>query len=276
MDVTFLVVSDTHVGYEYPEDLSKLSKNPVTAPMGLEKDNAKLIARVNAIAGHDYPSELGGKVALPRGLVITGDLTEWGRRHEWARFVEMFGLTGKEGPLKLPVFEMVGNHDTVDNGPWISEQVAARHGGRFYSWDWDDLHLVALGEAPDDEGLTFLAHDLERIAPEVPLVVFFHRALLGPWSTDNWFNEGLKQRLAKALVGRNVAAIFHGHHHATDHYPWEGMDVWKPGAVKHDAHTFAVAHVTDTTWTLASYDWEKDAWVSNFTKGIAPSRKKRL
>jgi 3',5'-cyclic AMP phosphodiesterase CpdA len=118
------------------------------APVGLEKDNAKLIARVNGLAGHDYPRELGGKVTPPRGLVITGDLTEWGRKHEWARFVEMFGLTGKEGMLKLPVFEMVGNHDTVDNGPWISEQVAARHGGRFYAWDWDDLHLIALGEAP--------------------------------------------------------------------------------------------------------------------------------
>ncbi len=270
MDVTFVVVSDTHVGYLYPSDLSKLSASAIAEPVGLEKDNARLITRVNGLAGHAYPPALGGKVAPPRGLVVTGDLTEWGRVEEWGRFVELFGLQGTEGALKIPVFEMIGNHDTVNKGPWVGEQVAARHGGRFYSWNWDDLHLVALGEAPNDEGLAFLARDLERVAPDVPVAVFFHRALSGPWSTDNWFDDGLKERLARALTGHAVAAIFHGHHHATGHYVWRGMDVWKPGAVKDDAHTFAVVHVTDTTWTLASYNWETKSWASTFVKALSP------
>jgi hypothetical protein len=55
----------------------------------------------------------------------------------------MFGLKGSEGSLKLPVFEMIGNHDKVTKGPWVGDQVTARHGGRFYSWNWDDVHLVA-------------------------------------------------------------------------------------------------------------------------------------
>lgn len=269
MDVTFVVVSDTHFGFLYPDDPSKLSASAITDPVGLERDNARLIRRVNDIAGRAYPEDIGGEVAPPRGLVITGDLTEWGRKHEWARFVEMFGLRGTEGSLKLPVFEMIGNHDKVDNGPWIADQVAARHGGRFYSWDWDDLHLVALGEAPDDEGLKFLARDLEGISADVPLVVFFHLALEGPWSTGNWFDDGFKRKLAKALVGRNVVGIFHGHHHATGHYVWQGMDVWKPGAVKNNAHTFAVVHLTDSKWTLASYDWQNDKWATTFVKPLA-------
>lgn len=268
MDVTFVVVSDTHVGYLYPDDTSKLSQSPVTDPMGLEKDDAKLIARVNTIAGKPYPAEIGGNVAAPRGLVITGDLTEWGRKHEWERFVSLFGLQGTEGPLRIPVFEMVGNHDKVDNGPWIADQVGARHGGRFYSWDWDDLHLVALGEAPDDEGLRFLARDIERLAPDVPIVVFFHLAILGPWSTGNWFDDSFKERLRQTLAGRNVAAIFHGHHHATGHYVWQSFDVFKPGAVKNNAHTFAVVHVTDDEWTLGSYDWESERWASAFRKKL--------
>lgn len=268
MNVTFVVVSDTHFGYLYPEDLSKLSKSAAAEPVGLEKDSAKLIAHVNAIAGRPYPSTIGGLVEPPRGLVVTGDLTEWGQPHEWARFVEMFGLRGTEGLLKLPVFEMIGNHDKVAKGPWVAEQVAARHGGRFYSWDWDDLHLIALGEAPDDEGLEFLARDLESVSLTVPLVVFFHLAIEGPWSTDNWFDQGYKQRLGNVLSGRNVAGIFHGHHHATGHYVWRGIDVWKPGAVKNDAHTFAVVHVTDAKWTLASYDWESDTWGSTYVKGF--------
>ncbi len=249
--MTFLVVSDLHFGYGYAE-----------------ADNANLIARMNSIAGRAYPRTIGGTVTAPRGVVITGDLTEWGRKNQWSRFVEMFGLHGTEGALTLPVFEMVGNHDKVDNGPWIADQVALRHGGRFYSWDWDDLHLVALGEAPDEEGIRFLEKDLARVAADVPLVMFFHLALSGPWSTGNWFDDDLKGRLARVLSGRNVVGMFHGHHHATGHYRWRGIDVWKPGAVKNGAHTFAVVRVTDTTWTLASYDWDGNAWASSFVKAI--------
>ncbi|MBX3228655.1 MAG: hypothetical protein KIT84_08385 [Labilithrix sp.] len=265
-DATFVVVSDTHVGYLYPAEKSKLSKSAVKEPVGLERDNAKLIARLNSIAGRDYPAKIGGKVAPPSGVVITGDLTEWGQALEWERFVELYGLTGTEGPLKLPVFEMIGNHDKVALGPWVADRVAERHGGRYYAWDWGDLHLLALGEAPDDDGLAFLEKDLAHVAPDVPLVLFFHLALLGPWSDGNWFDGVYKDRLHRLIDGRNVVAIFHGHHHATGHYEWRGIDVWKPGAVKHDAHTFAVVHATDEHWTVASYDWELDAWRDSYAK----------
>src|SRR5262249_12276737 len=178
MDVTFLVVSDTHVGFQYPDDVSKLPADAVAHPSGLEVDNLALIASVNRIAGRAYPERVGGVVGKPRKLIITGDLTEWGRKHEWEHFVALYGLTGGESPLKLPVLEMIGNHDRNDNGPWVGDQVAKRHGGRFYSWDWDDLHLVSLGEAPDDEGLAFLARDLAVFENDVPIVLFFHLALL--------------------------------------------------------------------------------------------------
>ena len=60
--------------------------------------------------------------------------------------------------------------------------------------------------------------------------------------------------------------IFHGHHHATDHYTWHGFDVFKPGAVKDGAHTFAVVHVTDERITVASFDWDHDTWAAPFEK----------
>jgi hypothetical protein len=249
-DVTFLVVSDTHFGFG-----------------GIEAAHEVLVPELNGIGGREYPMQIGGVVALPRGVVVTGDLTEWGMVEEWEPFVATYGLTGKEGKVRLPVFEVIGNHDRV-HGPWVEQQVAARHGGaRFYSWDWDDLHVVALGEAPDEEGLTFLSRDLERVARDVPLVLYFHLALAGPWSQGNWFAEGtFKDRLAALLDRRNVAAIFHGHHHATDHYTWHGIDVFKPGAVKDGAHTFAVVHVTDDRMTVASFDWDLHAWAGAFEK----------
>lgn len=267
LDVTFVVASDTHVGYLYPDDRSKIPDDPITDPSGLEKDALRMIERVNSLDGHASP--FGGRVARPRGLVVTGDLTQWGRKQEWQHWQALFGLHGTEGPLKLPVFEMVGNHDTVDNGPWIAERVAERHGTQYYSWNWDDLHLVALGEAPDDQALAFLARDLEQLEADVPIVVFFHRALLGPWSTHDWFDDGgFKERLRATLDGHHVVAIFHGHHHASGHYLWNGIDVWKPGAVKHGAHTVAVVHVRNERWTLASYDWEHDAWGPRYSKPV--------
>lgn len=253
-DVTFLVVSDTHFGFGE-----------------IEKEHDVLVRKLDAIEARPYPGEIRGTVGKPRGLLVTGDLTEWGKVEEWEPFVARYGLTGREGKLHMPVFEVIGNHDRV-HGPWVEEQVAARHGGsRFYAWDWDDVHIVALGEAPDDEGLAFLARDLEGLEPTVPLVLYFHLALEGPWSTGHWFGEGdYKARLSRLLVGRFVAAIFHGHHHATQHYVWQGIDVFKPGAVKDGAHTFAVVHVTDDRFTLASYDWDRDVWAGSFVKKIGP------
>lgn len=253
-DVTFLVVSDTHFGFG-----------------GIEAAHGVLIPKLNHIAGREYPPMTGGAVALPRGLLVTGDLTEWGKPEEWEPFAATYGLTGKEGKLGLPVFEVVGNHDKV-TAHYVEEHVAARHGGRFYSWDWDDLHLVALGEAPDDEGLAFLSRDLDGIARDTPIVLYFHLALAGPWSTDNWFADGnYKSRLAQLCDRRNIVAIFHGHHHATDHYTWHGIDVFKPGAVKDGAHTFAVVHVTDDRMTVGSFDWDRDVWAGVFDKTLPVS-----
>ena len=255
-DVTFTVVSDTHFGFG-----------------GIEAAHARLIPKLNAIAGRAYPASVGGSVAPPRGLLVTGDLTEWGKVEEWEPWAATYGLTGTEGKLRMPVFEVIGNHDKV-HGPWVEQQVAARHGGhRFYSWDWDDVHFVALGEAPDEEGLAFLARDLAPLARDIRVIVYFHLALLGPWSNGNWFADGtFKERLGRLLEGRAVAGIFHGHHHATDHYGWNGIDVWKPGAVKDGAHTFAVVHITDDRMTVASYDWESDRWADVHDKSLPVAR----
>jgi 3',5'-cyclic AMP phosphodiesterase CpdA len=254
-DVTFLALSDTHLGY-VPEDV-----------------HAALVPKLDDIAGRAYPRELEGTVATPRALVITGDLTERGKDDEWQRIMYFYGTsrtTASNAGLKVPVFEVVGNHDKV-HGPYVTDQVAARHGGKPYAWDLDDLHFVALGEAPDDDALAWLARDLARVDSDVPLVVYFHLALLGPWSTGNWFADGdYKERLAKLLEGRCVAAIVHGHHHASGRYAWHGFPVYKPGAVKDNAHTFAVFHAAGATLSVAYFDYDKDAWTWSESRALCP------
>lgn len=239
-DVTFLVVSDTHFGYP-----------------GVEAVHERLVASVRAIEGTPYPPSIGGAVASPRGLVVTGDLTEWGRPGEWERFLAFYG---PEGKLGIPVLEMVGNHDTGP-GPWVRERVRERHGGHPYAWDWGDLHLVALGEAPDDAALAFLADDLEKLEPDVPVVLFMHLPLAGPWSTGHWFGDGpFRDRLAAIVDGRCILAVFHGHHHRRDRYAWHGIPVVKPGAVKHEGRYYAVVHVTDERLTVTWRDYARSAW----------------
>jgi hypothetical protein len=100
---------------------------------------------------------------------------------------------------------------------------------------------------------------------ERPLVLLFHRPLAGPWLEDRPDTEA-RARLASLLAGREVLGIFHGHHHAREHYVWQGYDVWKPGAVKGGAPELAVAHVDDERFTVTTFDWQSRHFVDVYTK----------
>ncbi|MEO7113266.1 MAG: metallophosphoesterase [Polyangiaceae bacterium] len=255
-DVTFFAVSDTHLGF-VPEAREQL-----------------VVDTMGAMEGKAYPARVGGVVGKPRGLIITGDLTDSGEQDEWNRFLYFWGstpTTPSAAGLEIPVFEVIGNHDNGP-GPWISDRVAERHGGKPYAFDFDDVHFVALGEAPDDNALDWLERDLGRFEKDVPLIVYFHRALAGPWADNDWFDTGdYKGRIAKILEGRCVAGIIHGHHHATDHYVWHGIDVYKPGALKHDAPTFAVMHIANETMSVAYYNYAEKDWIWSQTKNVCSS-----
>ncbi len=256
-DVAFAVVSDTHFGFE---------------PIG--SGHQRLVDGLNQLEGKSYPEDVrsswpSNTVPPLRGLLITGDLTERGSAAEWAQFAQYFGSLGAPGRLRIPTFEVVGNHDRW-GGPYVEAQVALRHGGgRFYSFQWDRVHFLALGEAPDEEGIAFAAKDLAPLALDVPLVLYFHLPLAGPAAQGWWFADGdYPDRLEALLEHRNVVAFFHGHHHSTDHYRWRGYDVFRPGAVKDGTHDVAVVHITDKRFTLATYNYDSGTWVGRFDKEV--------
>jgi hypothetical protein len=272
MDLTFLVTADTHVGF--------WEKIPVPGkPSGVPLDDVHRLAidAMNGIGGTAFPRALGGAVGAPRGLLIAGDLTEMGQTWEWARFESIFGLTGKEGWIHYPVYEGAGNHD-VGYGTFVEEQIARRHGAKRYSWDWDDVHLVGLGVAPDAADLAWLRADLDATGEEIGIVLFFHYPLEGPYSRENWFAEGgYHEKLGEVLRGRRVLGIFNGHFHASGTYRWEGRDAYLVGSAKHSWHSFAVVHVTDTRWTVASYNYDRREfwWWHDKPLGGAPGREAR-
>lgn len=261
LDVTFLVASDTHFGFGSSEhDLSGSLHDPVADPKGVELVNARQIRDMNAMPGRSWPSALGGSIARPRGVLISGDLTENGDPWQWRHFTRYYGLNGGDGLIDYPVFEAHGNHDKHHSW-YVLDRVRERHGATRYAFDWDDLHLVCLGEAPDQDAIDWLQRDLRDVGSERPVVIYFHFPLQGPFAEDNWFGRGsYRDSFADAVSGFNVIALFHGHYHASGRYRWRGVDVYNVGAAKHRRHAFGVVRVTDDAIRVASWHHGNQHW----------------
>jgi cytolysin (calcineurin-like family phosphatase) len=261
LNLTFLAFSDTHFGFDVSErNLFGRLRDPVKNPEGVEAINLASITDMNEIAAKPWPPALGGTIGEPRGLLISGDLTENGEAWQWRHFAAFYGLKGGDGLLRFPVFEGHGNHDKHRSW-YVLDRVRERHGWMHYSFDWDDLYVACLGEAPDDAGLRWLETDLATAGRERPVLVYFHFPLLGPYADDHWFGRGnYRERLRRTLSGYNVVALFHGHYHASGHYRWHGWDVYNVGAAKHAQHSFAVVHVSDTRLRVASWQFQEDRW----------------
>lgn len=264
IDVTFLLTADTHFG-------ARVQRTRDDADVPIEEVHETALREMNTMEGRPWPEGIWGRIARPRGLLVAGDLTEDGRDSEWRLFEKHLGRTGTEGKLRMPVFEGIGNHDR-NSGDQIVSRVIRRHGGPFYSWNWDGLHLVCLGEAPDDAALEWLARDLAAVGPYAPVVVYFHYPLAGPWTKGNWFGDGnYRERLAATLSAANVVAVFHGHYHATGYYRWLGRDVFTPGSAKHRWRSFLVVRVTSAKVDVACWDYEYRAWWWWVSRPFAPN-----
>ncbi len=264
LDVTFLVAGDTHVGWGAVEANTADSDHH---PAPIEAVHGRLIRDLNRIGGRPYPDALGGVVAPPLGLLIAGDLTEHGTESDWAKFHSLYGQNGRDAQVHLPVFEGIGNHDQTPD-EYVVRQVIRRHGSDPYAWDWGDLHLVCLGIAPDGRGLSWLQEDLGRIDPLVPLVLYLHYPLAGPYA-DTWFSRGgYRDQFRELLRDHNVIAIFHGHFHAAGNYRWEGKDVYSLGSPKDTWRSFAVVHVTDSAFSVSSWNYDLHAFWWWHRKGI--------
>lgn len=157
--IAYFFVSDTHylADRATPEKLDGRSAS----------NTSGLIEQLNHLAGTEIPeAACGGKVMTPAGVIHGGDLIDTGdksggvfdlmKQREWAAYVEDFGVTGKEGRLKYPVYECYGNHDAPVGTGLVADQLRERNrkridlknlsaNGLHTSWDWGPLHFVNLG-----------------------------------------------------------------------------------------------------------------------------------
>jgi len=243
--ITFFVASDSHFGYK-----------------GMSEANRIVVEQLNAMPGTPYPAEIGGTVDTPRGVLFTGDTTDDGTLEEFAEFEQVYGLTGKDGLLRFPVFEAIGNHDVTSESP-IKQRVNRRHGAIDYAWDWDDLRMICLDMYPDPTTLAWLEQELDRLGPDRPIIPFFHYAIEGPYS-ESWTQDE-KAAFGGSLAGHNILAIFHGHYHRYGQYVWRGMPVFRPGSPKHTSHAFLVVRVRPREMDVAAWDFDKRAWLESWT-----------
>jgi hypothetical protein len=159
LPVAFFLVADTHylANKDEPELLDQKSRD-VTS---------RLIDTLNRLPGATIPETAGGgMVAIPRGVIHAGDLIDSGDKNgkvleqmqatEWKGFVADYGLSGQDGRLKYPVYEVHGNHDGPQGRGLAIDGIVERNkrrpgvkntsaNGLHYSWDWGPVHCVNLG-----------------------------------------------------------------------------------------------------------------------------------
>ena len=273
----FLVAGD-------PQYLAEKAAAPERLDRYSEQANARAVELLRSFPGRPIPEEHGGGTVSTNilGLINTGDLIDSAdkngghypamQRFEWDRYKADYGLTGKDGKLPFPVYEVHGNHDGPQGDSFVIHDIIARNAkrplvrnrssnGLHYSWDWGPLHCINLGmfvgegdERRDGHhyapraSLQFLRADLESGVGRSgrPVVVSFH---LHPNCPEyDWPKEDLAA-FWNEVERYNIIAIFHGHTHGSppSRVMWdgkqfgrslsEGVDVFNPddiGAAKTD------------------------------------------
>jgi hypothetical protein len=202
--VAFFLVGDTHF-LAQAEQPNKLDDRSSAVTL-------RLVDLLNKLPGTDIPAAAGGgKVLAPRGVIHAGDCIDSGdksnvkmQQTEWGAFTDAYGLSGQDGRLKVPVYEVHGNHDSPRGEGLAVQQIIARNkqrpgvanvspNGLHYSWDWSGVHFVNLGIVVGQastvarkrryaplESLDFLVSDLRQRVGDTgrPVVITHHVDML--------------------------------------------------------------------------------------------------
>jgi predicted phosphodiesterase len=257
--LAFFLVGDTHF-LANKEDPAKMDERSAII-------TGRLIDWLNKLPGTEIPQTAGGGTVLaPQGVIHAGDCIDTGdkanvkmQETEWSAFVNAYGLTGKDGKLKVPVYEVHGNHDSPRGDGLAIKKIIARNKTRpgvtntsktgvHYSWDWGGVHFVNLGivvgQVEDVTrkrrygplgSLEFLVSDLKENVglSGKPVIITHHVDMLRyaqPLPVEDKKAEGMEWDPADvkgfhdAIKRYNIAAILYGHTHARNVFRWDGTN----------------------------------------------------
>ena len=123
----------------------------------------------------------------------------------------------------VPVFPTIGNHERVTkNGAPYFEAFVLPGNERYYSYDWGDVHLVAIDTTlPDPVQLAWLASDLERNKRAWTIVYGHHpmytNSLRGP-------SPRLRRAFANLITTYKVDLFLAGHEHQYERFNVSGVN----------------------------------------------------
>lgn len=261
-EVSFFLISDTHyfANKEQPDLMDERSSKVTSA----------LIETLNRLPDTEIPIEAGGgKVLAPQGVIHGGDVIDSGDKNgavfekmqatEWKAYCDDYGITGSDGKLKYPIYEVHGNHDGPQgkgiaiDGISKRNQTRAQNGmgkvspsGLQFSWNWGDFHFVNLGIVVGQQtkeiqrrryapmgSLDFLIEDLsEEVGNSGRPVILTHHIDVARYSTEcSEANEANLNRewhpcdvrsFHEAIKPYNVIALLYGHTHVRNLFRWNG------------------------------------------------------
>lgn len=206
-DFCFIQITDTHIGRAdlLSEYAARVSRLPV--PVAFVINTGDLVGGVDTV------------------------VPEKARPH-YDRYL------GAAAAFQTPLWNLPGNHEHVAINVKEADKTDPRYGKGLYrqllgpmhySWDYGDVHFVALDgtslpyqERLGTEQLDWLHADLSFQPKDRALVLFCHQS--APHLKD-------AEQLAAALEGRKVLGIFCGHLHSTFTTALAGMPVYHTGAL---------------------------------------------
>ncbi|MGB1930835.1 MAG: metallophosphoesterase [Mariniblastus sp.] len=233
-----------------PQYLAEKSANPERLDPYSEEANSRFIEIIKNLPGQTIPKKNGGGQVSNNllGILVAGDLVDSAdksggnypamQQFEWQRYQKDYGLTGKDGEIPFPVYEVHGNHDGPQGDTFIVKDIVKRNrsrpgitnlskNGLHYSWDWGPLHLVNLGMFVGEGttrrnqfhyapmgSLEFLISDLKEKVGDSgrPVILSFHLHPNGP--AYDWPPKDL-QLFWDSIQNYNVIGLFHGHTHGS-------------------------------------------------------------
>ena len=192
--LTFLQISDSHVGFDKPA-------NPNAAGT-LEE----AIGKVRALP------------VKPAFMLHTGDISHLSKPAEFDDADRIISQA------RLDVHYVPGEHDVIDEEVKLYRERYGRgtKGAGWYSFDAEGVHFIGLVNVIDlkagglgnigDEQLAWLANDLQRRSSSTPIVVFAHIPLWAVYPQWGWgTNDGA--RALDTLKRFGSVTVLNGHIH---------------------------------------------------------------
>jgi 3',5'-cyclic AMP phosphodiesterase CpdA len=192
--LTFLQISDSHVGFDRPANPNALGT--------LEE----AINKVKAL-----PTK-------PAFMIHTGDITHLSKVSEFDDAERVISQA------RLDVHYVPGEHDVIDEGTKLYGERYGRgtKGAGWYSFDAAGVHFVGLVNVVNlkagglgnlgDEQLAWLANDLQGRSASTPIVVFAHIPLWVVYPQWGWGTED-GGRVLDLLKRFGSVTVLNGHIH---------------------------------------------------------------